>query len=54
VVDFGVSANMDLGVKLGAVGLPSLMADLVLKWDWRLGDTKASVPDISINNIRID
>ncbi|NDG42821.1 MAG: hypothetical protein EBY28_26615, partial [Betaproteobacteria bacterium] len=53
-VDFGVQADLRLGVELTAFGLPKLMADFVIDWNWRLGDKTVSFPDISIQNLRLD
>jgi hypothetical protein len=47
-------AKLDLGMKLSVTGLPALLADLALNWDWHLGDPRVALPDISINNIRLD
>ena len=53
-VDFGVQAKLDLGVTLSAVGMPKLMSDLVVNWDWQLGDAALKFPEISIQNLRLD
>jgi hypothetical protein len=53
-VDFGVQANLRLGVELSAFGLPKLMADFVLDWNWHLADETVAFPDISIQNLRLD
>ncbi|MEN9329884.1 MAG: hypothetical protein RLZZ484_1072, partial [Pseudomonadota bacterium] len=52
--DFGVKANLDLGVELSALSMPKLKSDLVINWDWRLGDAAVKFPEISIQNLRLD
>jgi hypothetical protein len=53
-LDFGLGAHLHLGVELGVTGLPSLLGDFVVDWDWRWGDSQVSLPDISLKNIRLD
>jgi hypothetical protein len=52
--DFDVNADLRLGVALSAVGMPKLMSDLVIDWDWSLGDAAVKFPEISIENLKLD
>jgi hypothetical protein len=52
--DFDVNADLRLGVTLNAVGMPKLMSDLVIDWDWSLGDAAVKFPEISIENLKLD
>jgi hypothetical protein len=46
--DFDVNADLRLGVSLNAVGMPKLVSDLVIDWDWSMGDAAFQFPEISI------
>ena len=52
--DFSAAADLRLGVSLSALGLPALMADLVIDWDWDLADKTLRFPSIAIENLRLD
>ena len=56
VPDFFVDANLRLGMTLSMDEfpiLPTLRADFVFDWGWRIGE-EFSMPDVSLENVRLD
>ena len=51
-VDGDLRLDLELGLAGGAGGLPDLVGDLVMDWDWKLGD-RVERPTISLENFGV-